>query len=238
MSQPPQQSPLMEALMAAAVSTAALGAAVWLGWYIGWPGTFDPGDIDFVNPISAMILGLMGASVWFAVKAVRYAIRERRFGTAALDLDPPGHLRLGGAFSGRLRVQRPVAATGPFDLVLTCFDTHEFEENGRWKTVDFPVWSERRSLPSDTDATRGLPFRFTLPGTVGPEPVPSGIVPGLTRPYRATVHVPGMRRIVASNVPPVGRYWTLVVSAPTPGPDFRAEIVVPREPPRRKGRLP
>ena len=238
MSQPPQSSPLMQALMAAAIAVAALGAAAWLGWQIGWPATFDPGDVDFVNPFSIMILGLLGVAVWFTVKSVRYAIRERAFGSATLDLDPPGHLRLGGAFSGRLKVQKPVAATGPFDLVLTCFDTHEFEENSRWKTVDFPVWSETRSLPPDTDATRGLPFRFTLPGSVGPEPVPSGILPGNVNRYRATVHVPGMRQVVASNIPPVARYWKLVATAPTPGPDFRAEVVVPLAPPGRKGRLP
>lgn len=98
---------------------AALGAAGGLGWMIGWPGSFDTSDPDFVNPVSIMILGLLGAAGWFAVKAVRHAMRHRAFGTAVLDLDPPGHLRLGGALSGRVRAQKPVAATGPFRLVLT-----------------------------------------------------------------------------------------------------------------------
>ena len=238
MSQPPQSSPLMEALMAAAIAVAALGGAGWLAWQIGWPATFDPDDVDFVNPISIMILGLLGVAVWFTVKAVRYAIRERSFGRVVLDLDPPGHLRLGGMFSGRLRVQKPVAATGPFRIELICNDTHEFEENGRWNTLDFPVWTEARSLPPDSDATLGLPFRFTLPASVGPDPVQSGILSGVRNPHRSTVHVPGMRQVVASNIPPVGRYWKLVVTAPTPGPDFRAEVVVPLTSPQRQGRLP
>jgi len=236
MSQPTQSSPLIEALKAAAIALAALGGAGWLGWQIGWPATFDPGDVDFVNPISIMILGLLGAAVWFTIKAVLHALRQRAFGRAVLDLDPPGYLRLGGAFGGRLKAQKPVAATGPFRIELTCYDTHEFEENGRWKTVDFPVWTEARSLPPDSDATQGLPFRFTLPASVGPEPVPSGILPGAR--HRTTVHVPGMRQVVASTVPPVGRHWTLVVTAPTPGPDFRAEVVVPLTSPQRRGRLP
>jgi hypothetical protein len=238
MSEPPQTSPRAEALMAAAIALASLGGAGWLGWSIGWPATFDPGDVDFVNPFSIMILGLLGGCVWFSVKALRHALRQRAFGAAVLELDPPGHLRLGGAFGGRLRSQRPVAATGPFRLVLTCHDLHEFDDNGQFKTVPFPVWSEERSLPPDTDATRGLTFRFTLPASVGPEPVPSGILPGNVNRYRATVHIPGARQVVASNVPPVGRTWTLVATAPTPGPDFRAEITVPTQPPPRKGRLP
>lgn len=47
----PQYSPRAEALMAALIAVAALGGAGWLGWYIGWPETFDPGDVDVVNPI-------------------------------------------------------------------------------------------------------------------------------------------------------------------------------------------
>jgi hypothetical protein len=180
----------------------------------------------------------LGVAGWFAVKAVRCEMRARAFGGAALELDPPGYLRLGGAFSGRLKVRKPVVATGPFRLVLTCFDVQEFDADGRFKTVDFPVWSEERSLPPDTDATEGLTFRFTLPASVGMEPVPSGILSGNVNRYRATVHVPGMRQVVASNVPPVGRYWKLVATAPTAGPDFRAEVVVPTDRPRGHGRLP
>lgn len=238
MTQSPQHSPRTEAVVAAAIAVAALGGAGWLGRQIGWPATFDPGDVDFVNPISIMILGLLGAAIWFGVKAVRHALRQRAFGGTVLDLDPPGHLRLGGAFSGRLKTQKPVAATGPFTLTLSCHDVHSFEAEGRFKTVDFPVWSETRRLETDTDTTRGLPFRFTLPASVGPDPVPSGIVPGKGGQYRATVHLPGMKQVVASNVPPLDRYWKLVVSAPTAGPDFRAEVVVPIDRPRGHGRLP
>jgi hypothetical protein len=238
MTQSPQFSPRIEALVAGGIAVAALGGAGWLGWMIGWPDSFDPNDPDFVNPFSIMILGLIGVAAWFGVKAARNELRHRAFGNAVLEIDPPGYLRLGGAFAGRLRVQKPVQATGPFLQVLTCFDVHQFEDDGRFQTTNFPVWTGERTVPPGTDATQGLPFRFELPGSVGPEPVPSGILPGTENRYRMTVHVPGMRKVVASNIPPVGRFWTLVVTAPTAGPDFRAEVVVPTDRLRGKSRLP
>lgn len=234
----PQSSPRDEALMAGGIVVAALCGAGWLGWMIGWPATFDPGAEDFVNPISIMILGLLGVAGWFGVKAVGHERRYRAFGNTHLDLDPPGYLRPGGPFSGRLKAQKPVSATGPFHLVLTCFDVHEFEDNGRFKTVDFPVWTDGRMLPPETDATSGLSFRFVLPPSVGLEPVPSGILPGTGSRHRTTVHVPGMKRVVDSTIPPVGRYWKLAVTAPTAGTEFRAEVVVPTDRPRGHSRLP
>jgi hypothetical protein len=234
----PQFSPRIEALAAAGIAVAALGGAGWLGWMIGWPETFDTNDPDFINPFSIMILGLVGIAGWFAIKAARNELRHRAFGSTLLEIDPPGALRLGRAFSGRMRVQKPVAATGPFRLVLTCMDVHEFEDDGRFNTSSFPVWTAERTLPPETDATIGLPFNFGLPASVGLDPVPSGILPGSGNRYRATVHIPGMRQVVASNIPPVGRYWTLVATAATKGTDFRAEVVIPLEAPPRKGRLP
>lgn len=234
----PQFSPRIEALAAAGISVAALGGAGWLGWMIGWPDSFDTSDPDFVNPFSIMILGLLGVAGWFGVKAARNEMRHRAFGNTVLEIDSPGYMRLGGPFAGRLRVQKPVAATGPFRLVLTCFDVHQFEDNGRLKTSNFPVWTGETTASADTDATQGLPFRFDLPASVGPEPVPSGILPGAGNRHRMTVHVPGMRKVVAGNIPPVGRFWTLVAAAPTKGPDFRAEVVVPTDRPRGKSRLP
>ena len=53
-----------------------------------------------------MIVGLLAAAVWFAVKATRLLLRHRAFGSAVLELDPPGHLRLGGALT-RSRLKHP-----------------------------------------------------------------------------------------------------------------------------------
>ena len=233
-----QFSPATRAISAVGIAVLCAGGAIWLGMQLGWPASFDVNDVDFVNPLSIMVLALVCGSLWFAGKAGLWLIRHRAFGRVVLELDPPGGLRLGRAFSGRLRVRKPVAANGPFRLVLTCIDVHEFEDNGRFKTSDFPVWTAEQTVPPQTDATRGLPFRFDLPASVGMDPVASGILPGSVNRHRATVHVPGMRKVLASNIPPVGRYWKLVATAPTPGPDFRAEVIVPLDSQKRKGRLP
>lgn len=177
MTRPVQFSPRIEALVAAGTAVAALGAAGWLGWYIGWPGSFDPGDPDFLNPISAMILGLVGVAGWFGVKALGHERRHRAFGSVVHELDPPCHLRLGGPFAGRLKAQRPVAATGPFHLTLTCYDVHEFDENGWFTTVDFPGWTDGRMLPPETDATAGLAFRMSFPPRSGWTPFPAASCP-------------------------------------------------------------
>jgi hypothetical protein len=238
MAEPEEFSPAARAIGAGVIAALCAGGAVWLGVQLGWPASFDVNDVDFVNPLSIMVLALACGSLWFAGKAAIFLIRHRAFGKVVLEIDPPGALRLGRVFAGRLRAQKPVAATGPFRLVLTCMDIHQFDEDGGFKTADFPVWTAERTLPPETDATRGLPFRFDLPTSVGMDPVPSGILPGSVNRHRATVHIPGMRKVVASNVPPVGRYWKLEAFAPTPGPDFRAEVLVPQDSQKRKGRLP
>jgi hypothetical protein len=127
-----------------------------------------------------------------------------------------------------LRVERPVTPTGPFKLSLTCHDVHEFYhgDNGP-RLQSFPVWSAAMEVPAASDATKGLPFRFVLPASVGPDPVPSGILPSANHRSRVTIHVPDFRKVIAKNHPPIDRHWTLTVTAPTPGPDFRAEIAVP-----------
>lgn len=238
MADPEEFSPAARAIGAGVIAALCAGGAIWLGMQLGWPATFDVNDVDFVNPLSIMVLALVCGSLWFAGKAGIWLVRQRAFGRVVLEIDAPGGLRLGRALAGRLRVQKTVAATGPFRLVLTCMDVHEFEDNGRFKTSAFPVWTAERTVPPETDATRGLPFRFDLPASVGMDPVPSGILPGTGSRHRATIHIPGIRKVVASNTPPVGRYWNLVATASTPGPDFRAEVIVPLDSQTRKGRLP
>jgi hypothetical protein len=221
-------SPKAQALFAAALAVICAGAAVWLGLQLGWPATFDVNDIDFVNPLSIMVLARVLGCLWFSGKAVRDWLRHRAFGAASLSLDAPGFLRLGQPLSGRLLVQRPVSPTGPYKLTLVCHDVHAFDsdDNGP-KYQSFPVWSASAELPASTDAVKGLPFRFALPASVGPDPVPSGILPGALHQSRTTIHVPGFRKVSATNHPPIDRHWKLTVTAPCKGPDFRAEIAVP-----------
>lgn len=105
---------------------------------------------------------------------------------------------------------------------------HEFasEDNGP-KYQGFPVWSASTELAANTDATKGLPFRFVVPASVGPDPVSSGILPPALHRSRVTIHVPGFRKLVARNHPPIDRHWKLTATAPCKGPDFKVEIAVP-----------
>lgn len=222
---PIQLSPKGKAIGAGIIAALAAAAAFGVGIAMGWPWVWDINDPEF-NPMLFFEAALTGVTVWHLVKAARWALRHRAFGTVRLDLDGP--LQLGKALSGRVCAERPVAATGPFRITLTCHDIHEFDGDdaaGR-ERIPFPVWTTETSLPAETDARQGLRFRFVLPASVGPDPVPSGIVPGGLRRSRVTVHVPGHRRVVAQNHPPVDRVWTLTVTAPTQGPDFQAELPV------------
>jgi hypothetical protein len=228
MSEEIQVSPKAQALFAMAIALICAGAAVWLAYALGWPETFDVHDRDFVNPLSIMVLALVLGSLVYAVKALRGWLRHRAFGATSLALDKPGVLRPGQPLSGRLLVQRPVSPTGPYRLELTCFDVHEFaSDDSGPQYQSFPVWSASTEVPATTDATKGLPFRFVVPASVGPDPVPSGILPPAQHRSRTTIHVPGFRKVVAKNHPPVDRYWKLTATAPCKGPDFKVEIAVP-----------
>lgn len=228
MADDPKVSPLAQALFSAGLSVVCAAAALWLAWTVGWPMRYALDDPDFVNPFAIFIVLLMAGCLWYASRAVLGLLRHRAFGSTVLALDPPGFLRLGTALSGTLRVERAVRATGPFELTLTCHDVHLFEEaqNGSQRQ-SFPVWTVSAALPATTDAVAGLPFRFVLPNSVGLEPVPSGILPAALHRSRVTIHVPGMRKVIAPNHPPVDRYWTLRAAAPCKGADFQVESVVP-----------
>lgn len=208
-------------------------ATLWVGWMLGWPLVIDIDDPDF-NPM-ILIFGLFAAfTAGNIVQALRWQSRGRRYGASQIDIDGRPPIALGTAFSGRVRTRQPVQATGDFRLVLTCFDVHERRNTSSssstspYKSEAFPVWKAECTLPAATDTTKGLPFRFDLPASVGERPAPA-IRPAGSPYFRGSIsiNVPGLRRIFTRNVPPVARYWTLVVTAPMPGPDYRAEFTVP-----------
>lgn len=222
-----ESSPLTEAITAAVTSALAGGGAVWIGWMLGWPWVLDLGDPDF-NPLIVMEGLLLAVALWQGVKAARWYARHRRFGAAVLVLKGEPHLQLGQTLSGLVRLDRPVQPTGPYRLVLTCLDVHDTGNAGTPRRQSFPVWSAECQLPAATDPRQGLPFSFDLPASVGPDPVPSGILPQNTYfRFRMTLNIPGLRRVVQKDRPPVDRYWSLVVKAPTRGTDFRCALLVP-----------
>ncbi|WP_149588958.1 hypothetical protein [Tabrizicola flagellatus] len=223
---------------AARAGLIALGCLAGAGalWVWGRPWVLDINDPAF-NPMLFLIVLLATVGLWHGAAAALSALRQRAFGAVVLEIDGPGHLRPGSPLSGRLRSARPVAATGPFRLLLTCHDVHMFEDNEDGPRLrSFPVWSHEIELPAASDTQQGLAFRFDVPRRVGPDPVPEGR--RRAKAARVAPAPPGARQTILTNVPPVDRVWTLTVTAPVRGPDFRAELHVPDSAIPRRARLP
>ncbi|WP_149142439.1 hypothetical protein [Gemmobacter caeruleus] len=219
--------PADKAMESAFIAVLAAGGAGWLGWKLSWPWILDLDHPDF-NPLVLLEGLLIGVALYQAGKALRWFLRARRFGTADLHLAGQSPAPMGGALRGEVRLGRPVAVEGDWTVTLTCFDLHESgdsdSDGGRTARDSFPVWSRSQTVAAGDGPTRAVAFDFTLPGSVGPKPQ-SRSRPGAS--LRASVHLPGFKRGIAVNAPPVARYWVLRLSAPTRGADFQAEFTVP-----------
>lgn len=228
-----QFEPKEKALTAWIMAALFGAAAIWVGWLLGWPWILDFDHPDF-NPMIILAGILLGICLWNVAKALRWSRRARAFGASLVDIEGRTPVPLGGPFAGRVRTGQAIRATGDFRLVLTCLDVHETRNSSSsssaspYRNEAFPVWTAEQTLPATTDSARGLPFRFDLPGSVGDRPV-APLQPK-KNPYFSgsiSINIPGMRRIFTRNKPPVARYWTLTVTAPTEGPGYRAEFTVP-----------
>lgn len=211
----------------------SLAGAVWVGWMLGWPWIFDMDDPEF-NPLILFEGVLIAVGAWHIVKALRWRARSRAFGATDLEITGRTPVPMGGELSGVLRLGRPVAPTADWTLKLTCFDIHETRDsrnisNSPYRRDAYPVWSTTTTLPADTATAGGLPFHFQLPASVGPKPVKPLERGNAYFRFTASVNIPGFRRVVSHNAPPVARSWTLLVTAPTSGPDFRVEFPAPVE---------
>lgn len=210
----------------------AAGAG-WVAWMLGWPLVFDFDDPDF-NPIILLLGILVAAAAWSGWKALLWTLRHRRFGATSMEIAGPVPVPMGGVLEGRIRAARPLAPDRDYRIKLTCYDMHMTRDirtthAGPDRPEEFPVWSEEITLPPTTDAEAGLPFRFELPGSVGPKPQ-SQLEGHAANPYfrfKASINLPGFRRIHARNSPPVSRRWGLTIEAPTPGASFLAAFIVP-----------
>lgn len=222
-----------QAVMNWVVAGMATAAAVWVGWMLGWPWIFDMNDPEF-NPMILLVGLLVAVAGWHVFKALRWRARSRAFGAADLEISGRTPVSLGSQLSGVLRLGRPVAPSGDWALKLTCFDIHETRDTRESATSPYredayPVWSKTITLPPDTMTARGLPFRFQLPDSVGPKPVRALERKNPYFSFTASVNIPGFKRVVSRNAPPVARRWSLLVTAPTSGPEFRVEFPVPIE---------
>ncbi len=207
-------------------------AAIFVAWHLNWPPVFDIDDPDF-NPLVILVLMLSGATVWFAFKAARWAARGRRFGVSTMEIDGPVPAPLGRRLSGRILLKRPPSTTGDYRITLRCFDIHEMRQMSSdakkpYRNEEFPVWSDEITIPASTDATKGLPFAFQLPPSVGAK-LADYSAPRERRyfEFKFAITIPVLRRIYTHNSPPLGRRWQLDVSAPVSGADFHAAFIVP-----------
>jgi len=215
------------------VAGMAMAAAAWVGWMLGWPWIFDMNDPDF-NPMILLEGLLLAVAAWHVVKALRWRARSNAFGATEFEIIGRTPVPLGSQLSGVLRLGRAVVPTENWTLKLTCFDIHETRDTrdsatSPYRRDAYPVWSTTITLPADTDTTKGLPFSFQLPASVGPKPVKPLERKSAYFRFTASVNIPGFRRVVSHNAPPVARSWNLLVTAPTSGPEFRAEFPVPVE---------
>jgi hypothetical protein len=220
----PKEQSITQMVMVVLFSIATIG----IGWLLGWPLIFDINDPDF-NPI-IIVMGLcLGVVIYSGFKALRWRALANRIGTTELQVDGPTPASLGAPFAGRLRTGNRITPTGAFRIRLICYDIHERGTSGEdsSRTEWFEVWQHDLTLPPESDSAAGLSFRFQLPASVGQKPVSRMERPKSYVSFKASIHIPGFRKIVTHNSPPIGRSWKLIVTAPTKGPDFRAEFVAP-----------
>jgi len=228
-----RSAPGERAVQHGVMALAAAGGAGWLGWMLGWPWVIDINDPAF-NPLVVVQAGLLGTLLWQGVQGWRWGVRWQTFGAADLVIDGPTPIPLGTELRARVVLARPVVPTGDWRLVLTCLDIHESADTRDsatrpYRREAFPVWSTEVTLPAATDTVREVPVRIALPAGVGPKPVPP-LDRSRSQAYfkfSAQINIPGFRRIVTRNDPPVDRMWRLEVRADTAGPTFRAEFAVP-----------
>ena len=210
------------------------GAAMAIPWYFQLAWNFDPDSLDF-NPIVLVPMVLGVVALYQAGLGVIGTMRRRRFGTSVLDLKGAGVGRLGQPLRGTIRTSTLLHPTGDYRLALQCLDTHAFRSSSSdsvSKEREFVVWEQVVTVPATgIDATKGIPFTFQLPDSVGPDvDADGGEEPerssGPSFHYRMAINIPGMRRKVMTNEAPKARRWQIDVSAPMPGTDFRAQFPV------------
>ncbi|HMO06396.1 MAG TPA: hypothetical protein PKD10_01955 [Paracoccaceae bacterium] len=228
-----RSDPGEQAVTSGVVAALALAGAAWVGWMLGWPWVFDMNDPDF-NPMILLEGLLIAVAAWHVVKAMRWRARSRAFGTAEIRIAGRTPVPPGSPLSGVLRFGRPVVATGDWTLTLTCFDIHETRNtrgsaSSPYRQDAYPVWSRTILRPADTDTAGGLAFGFQLPDSVGPKPVPPMQRKNAHFSFTASVNIPGLKRVVSHNAPPVARRWNLLVTVSTPGPAFRVAFPLPVE---------
>lgn len=156
---------------------------------IPFPFDFDDPSDSYIIPIV-----LMGIAAVLGIAALRTAMVGRRYGTPILDYAPP---LLGSHFTATVVLDKPVAATGDYQLSLTCWaktvDDFTDDEGGNSYGRR---WQHKWTVPlGQVAATGKVPVSVQLP------PPSPGWGSSQSRAY-----------------------WALIVKAPVAGRDFDVEF--------------
>lgn len=174
-------------VLAACFLIAAIAAIYALE--IPFPFDFDDPSDSYIIPIVLLVIAAV-----LGIAALRTAMVGRKYGTPVLDYAPP---LLGTRFDAVVTLDKPVAATGDYQLSLTCWA----------KTVD-------DSSADDSASSYGKRWRHTWT-------VPHAQV-AATGKVPVSVQLPPPEKDWGSAQSRT--YWALILKAPAPGRDFDVEF--------------
>jgi hypothetical protein len=156
-------------------------------------------------PVPTIFAGFIaGFGTLHLVRGLLSMLRFRKYGASRLEA---GAAALGKSFKGRVRTERDVEVQGPFSLRLLCERQSKSErqdsDNGSsgGGIVTVPLWEAVASAPASTRSSAGIPFAFAIP---------ENGLESLIRPLDEGHNI----------------RWTLQVSAPLPGLDYRVDFLV------------
>jgi len=200
---------------------------------VGWE--FDMNSPDF-NPMVFLPVLLMVVIGWQLIKAGLCWRQRRKFGVATMELAGPRALVAGASCRGMVRTEKPLRATGDFEIVMRCVESYRFQEPGTVSRVDARIqqvvaWEQRLSVPFvGVDSSEGLAFEFELP-QMGPLAKFIEPASGDGKPYfkmKAAINIPGIKpRVITHNRQPNSRGYVLQWRVPTTEGAFCASFPVP-----------
>lgn len=176
---------------------AVLGGGIF---WVGLPAMFDPSSPDFIPVFDGLAFALaMFGSIHIGQGVLR-SLRHGKYGVSTLDAGPA---RVGETYRGKIRTVRPLEVAGPYSIRLLCesrsvSDGHDDRPSSKHRA---PVWEAKTTAPASTRSSIGIPFEFHIPADATP-----------------SLH--------GSSVAGQEIYWTLSVSAPMAGLNYRAEFPI------------